>query len=90
MSGIVWNFDKSCYSPSDIMKLSLWASIQKVPYSQKSICSKGIKTVQAKGIHSTVGSDCRFHESGSTKRIEKLEEESKGSEQKNAPNINSS
>ena len=33
------------------------------------------------GIHSTVGSDCRFHESGSTKRIEKLEEESKGSEQ---------
>ena len=42
------------------------------------------------GIHSTVGSNCRFHEIGSTKRIEKLEEESKGSEQKNAPNINSS
>jgi hypothetical protein len=25
MSGIVWNFDKSCYSPSDIVKLSLSA-----------------------------------------------------------------
>jgi hypothetical protein len=25
MSGIVWNFDKSCYSPSDILKLSISA-----------------------------------------------------------------